>query len=463
MSIEDAGNADSDTQSGASESGADESTERPEERSTRMNAAKAFYRAMYAGEDVVPDDFGINFDRTARANEQQGPCQNCPRLEAQVADALQKKDELENLYKRMAADFENYRRRLEREREEFQLLGIQRASEALLPALDDLDRARSTLGNVTDVKSVVESLNLVYARFVKCLESIGVKQLEVLGEPFDPRIHEPVQQIQTNEFPDGAVMAELRRGYSFNNKTLRPALVNVADNASGVVVPKERPPEPAATAEPAAESAEKPVETPVTSETVAVKEPAVEADTKAKSKPEAAETPAEASEKPANAVENASTTAAKPEPAAESPPVEKGEKAEKIEKVESAADSGPSSSASSPSTPSQAATQEASTTVEQESSSSIAEKETKDLKDDIDNSREELEARLQKLAGGTKPKRAQTHLEEGRKFDPTATADLPTFEFDESLFAILDDEEQDSTQKDEPKVYDITADADDDN
>jgi hypothetical protein len=104
-----------------------------------------------------------------------------------------------------------------------------------------MDRAKSSLQNVTDPKAIVDSLNLVFARFSKCLDATGVKQMEVLGEPFDPRLHEPVQEVETNEYPDGAVALELRRGYVYKDKVLRPALVNVASNPSGVVVPKAAP------------------------------------------------------------------------------------------------------------------------------------------------------------------------------------------------------------------------------
>jgi len=215
-----------------------------------MNAAKAFYRAMYAGEDVVPDEFGLA-GKAETVQERQGPCGNCAYLEQQLAEAQAKASENENLYKRMAADFENYRRRLDREREEFAATGTQKGIEAILPAMDDLDRAKQTLTTSVDPKQFLESMNLIYNRFTKCLEGLGIKPLEVIGEPFDPRNHEPVQEIQTKHFADGVVMHELRKGYSYKDKILRPSLVNVASNPSGVV---EAPPPPAAATEPAAES-----------------------------------------------------------------------------------------------------------------------------------------------------------------------------------------------------------------
>jgi hypothetical protein len=131
----------------------------------------------------------------------------------------------------MAADFENYRRRVDKEREEFQSIGMQRAIEAVLPALDDLDRAKASFDNVSDPKAITESLRLVHSRFTRCLEQLGIKELSVIGKPFDPRMHEPVQEIPTNEMPEGSVLHELRKGYSIGEKILRPSLVNVATSA----------------------------------------------------------------------------------------------------------------------------------------------------------------------------------------------------------------------------------------
>ncbi len=284
MATDDSGqNQNGDPGSGAPEPG----PEKPEDRANRMNAAKAFYRAMYAGEEVAPDDFGMNDGSAPRGQAHTGPCPNCARLEAQAAEFEKQKNEAENFYKRIAADFENYRRRLDRERDEFQGLGIQKAIEQILPALDDMDRAKTSLQTVTDPKAILDSLNLVFTRFAKCLEATGVKQMEVVGEPFDPRLHEPVQEVESNEFADGAVIHELRRGYLYKDKVLRPALVNVASNPSGVIVKKEEAPaaETAEAAQPSPAPAEAPAPTPAPAP--AAEAPATEAPAPALAAPEA--------------------------------------------------------------------------------------------------------------------------------------------------------------------------------
>lgn len=203
---------------------------RSDSRGGDRNAAKAFYRAMYAGAEPDPQDFGIKVDKEEEyaARERAATEALAKRMEAEVAELEKKASDAESLYKRLAADFENYRKRMAREREEFQALGIQKAIETMLPALDDMDLAKANLGKTSDPKAMLDSLNMVYNRFAKCLEQIGIKQLDVIGAQFDPKFHEPVQQVVTSEVPDGAVFQQLRPGYVYGDKVLRPSLVNVA-------------------------------------------------------------------------------------------------------------------------------------------------------------------------------------------------------------------------------------------
>lgn len=218
----------------------------PQDRGDR---AKAFFRAMYAGGEPDPDQFGIDVGQKEEKNSAANTAA-LAHLESQLKEAEQKATEAENLYKRMAADFENYRKRVDREREEFQALGMQKAFETILPALDDLEMATSKLTEKTESKVMFDSLKMVFSRLNRCLEMVGIKQMTVVGEVFDPRLHEPVQEVPTREVPDGCVAQQLRAGWMFKEKILRPALVNVATTPGD----EEEAPAPAATAEAAAEA-----------------------------------------------------------------------------------------------------------------------------------------------------------------------------------------------------------------
>ncbi|MCW5823443.1 MAG: nucleotide exchange factor GrpE [Cyanobacteria bacterium TGS_CYA1] len=241
--------SDQDNQNPSQEEEKPQAPSRSESRGGDRNAAKAFYRAMYAGAEPDPEDFGMKVDKEEEyaARERAATEALAKRMEGEMAELEKKASDAESLNKRLAADFDNYRKRMAREREEFQALGIQKAIETMLPALDDMDLAKANLSKTSDPKAMLDSLNMVYNRFTKCLEMIGIKQLDVIGTPFDPKFHEPVQQIVTAEVPDGAVVHQLRPGYVFNDKVLRPSLVNVA------TAPPEGYEDPGASSAPAAE------------------------------------------------------------------------------------------------------------------------------------------------------------------------------------------------------------------
>jgi molecular chaperone GrpE len=193
-----------------------------------MDAAKAFYRAIYAGDETSAEKYGMKVETVNNQGVEVGNCTNCDQLAADYEQAQAKTAEIEGLYKRMAADFDNYRKRIEREREDLIDIGIQKAVESLLPALDDLDRAQATFNNNSELASVIESLKLISARFTKCLDQLGIKPLDPVGQHFDPRLHEPVQQVVSSDVPEGTVVHDLRRGYALGERIIRPTLVNVA-------------------------------------------------------------------------------------------------------------------------------------------------------------------------------------------------------------------------------------------
>jgi molecular chaperone GrpE len=204
-----------------------------EERGARVDAAKAFFRAMYAGEE--PPEKAAGFGQSGGVETAtQTACRNCEAQQGAARDAEAKAAESDQLYKRMAADFENYRRRMDRERDEMLALGVKKAAEAIMPALDDLDRAMQYLNPDTPTDKLLESVKLVGTRILQCMEQIGLKPIDAVGQLFDPKYHEPVQQVETTEHPDGVVMQELRRGYTMGDRVVRPALVNVASNSTGV-------------------------------------------------------------------------------------------------------------------------------------------------------------------------------------------------------------------------------------
>jgi molecular chaperone GrpE len=132
-------------------------------------------------------------------------------------------------YMRIAADFDNYRKRTQREREELEQQVKCSTINELLPVVDNFERARSQFKPQTDAETVIhKGYQGVYKQLVDCLKRIGVAPMRAQGMEFDPNLHEAVMRQPTAEFPEGTVMEELQRGYMLGERVLRHALVKVA-------------------------------------------------------------------------------------------------------------------------------------------------------------------------------------------------------------------------------------------
>lgn len=137
-------------------------------------------------------------------------------------------DKLNQQYVRLAADFDNYRKRQEAERENLIKYGTENALKNLLEVLDNFERGQKTLEGVEDCEKVKESFNLVHKQVREVLAKLGLEEIKAIGEEFDPNFHEAVMQTPTDEQPEHTVIAELQKGYKLGDKVLRPTLVNVA-------------------------------------------------------------------------------------------------------------------------------------------------------------------------------------------------------------------------------------------
>lgn len=149
--------------------------------------------------------------------------------EAPAQDDLQAKyEQLNNQYIRLAADFDNYRKRQEQERENLIKFGTENALTKLIEVLDNFERGQKSLENVDDCTKVKESFDLIQKQVYETLTKLGLEEIKAVGEEFDPNYHEAVMQTPTSEHKEHTVIAELRKGYKYGDKVLRPTMVNVA-------------------------------------------------------------------------------------------------------------------------------------------------------------------------------------------------------------------------------------------
>ena len=126
------------------------------------------------------------------------------------------------------ADFENARKRAAKEQQDFREYALADAIKSLLPTLDSFERAlQASKQEKSELRSGVE---LIYKQLQDALAKLGVRPIPAKGEPFDPRLHEAIETVETTEAEDHQVLEELQRGYKLKDRLLRPAMVKIARN-----------------------------------------------------------------------------------------------------------------------------------------------------------------------------------------------------------------------------------------
>ncbi|MFI5262510.1 MAG: nucleotide exchange factor GrpE [Candidatus Limnocylindrales bacterium] len=161
-------------------------------------------------------------------------------LRGRLAAAEQEAGDSRASWQRTAADFANYKRRTEQEREA--MLGL--ANEVLLlkvlTIVDDFDRALAAVPPELAGNGWIEGIVAIDRKLRQLLDSEGLTPIEAVGRPFDPHQHEAVVHEETDAAPDGTVLAELQRGYRIRDRVLRPALVSVALNPGRPATPAQK-------------------------------------------------------------------------------------------------------------------------------------------------------------------------------------------------------------------------------
>ena len=144
-------------------------------------------------------------------------------------------------YARLAADFENFRRRTVKEKETLEQQVKKNVIIELLPVIDNFERARTQLKPETDgEKAIHSSYQGVYKTLVECLKKMGVSAMRPEGKEFDPNFHEAMLREPTNEYPEGTVIEQLMRGYVLGDTILRHAMVKVAVPEEPVITSEEK-------------------------------------------------------------------------------------------------------------------------------------------------------------------------------------------------------------------------------
>src|SRR5689334_7252628 len=147
--------------------------------------------------------------------------------ESELQKVRAERDTLVDRLARLQAEFENARKRAVREQQEYRDYALTDAIKTLLPVVDSFDLA---LKNSTEKSDLRNGIELINKQLHDALGKLGLKQIPAKGEPFDPRFHEAIEMVDTNEAEDQHVIDELQRGYKLKDRLLRPAMVRVARN-----------------------------------------------------------------------------------------------------------------------------------------------------------------------------------------------------------------------------------------
>jgi molecular chaperone GrpE len=139
-----------------------------------------------------------------------------------------KATELQDQLLRTRADWDNARKRWQREKEDAVKYAGEALFEKLLPVIDNFELGLQAAQGATDPKSLVQGLQMVMSQFQSFLKEVGVEAIDAVGQPFDPHHHEAMGETETKAQPEGTVVTQTRKGYKLKDRLLRPASVFVA-------------------------------------------------------------------------------------------------------------------------------------------------------------------------------------------------------------------------------------------
>ena len=150
-------------------------------------------------------------------------------LQTELAEKDRLLEEHNDRYKRLLADFDNFRRRTRQEKEELSNIVAQNVILELLPVLDNFERALGSAAT-QDAGKMLSGVEMIYRQLAQVLEKSGLTPVESVGKNFDPQQHEAVMRVEDAEQSDGMIVEELQKGYAVKGKVIRPSMVKVVSN-----------------------------------------------------------------------------------------------------------------------------------------------------------------------------------------------------------------------------------------
>lgn len=164
----------------------------------------------------------------AKLDEETAAGEGSSQEETRLAELTKLAEENQQRYLRVQADFDNFRRRTMKEKEELGQYASMKLVTQLLPVVDNFDRAVTSAATNKDYESLAKGVEMIFRQFEQILDSEGVKAIAAVGEPFNPEFHQAIMQVDSEEYEEGIVVEEVLKGYMMKDKVLRPAMVKVS-------------------------------------------------------------------------------------------------------------------------------------------------------------------------------------------------------------------------------------------
>ncbi len=176
-------------------------------------------------EEIKKDDFQENMEN----EEFQGTTEEeMALMQKELEEAKTKSEEAIGKMMRLAAEFDNYKKRSARDYESIRRYAAENIIRELLPIVDNFERAIESANESKDFSSFLEGVKLILNQMMNLLEREGVTKINSVGESFDPNIHEAVMHVNSDDYPENIVTQEFQKGYILNDRVIRPAMVAVS-------------------------------------------------------------------------------------------------------------------------------------------------------------------------------------------------------------------------------------------
>lgn len=179
--------------------------------------------------DEGPSETQVNDDEKVSSKKSGGVRKKeADKLKEKITELESEKEELQERALRIQAETENFKKRIEREKDDFAKYSNEKVVKELLPVLDNLERAVDHAKESKEEGPLLEGVEMTLELFDKALEKLGVSPVLAIGEPFNPEKHEAVQQIESGDHAPNIVVSEFQKGYMLHERLLRPAMVVVS-------------------------------------------------------------------------------------------------------------------------------------------------------------------------------------------------------------------------------------------